>query len=535
MPLVSIGGDRNRFLSLAWANPRVRRLSAVLVLISGLGILTTTWAFSNPPGAAPDEPTSYLKAMGTALGQWVPQHVTVVVHSKRDRFNAANFGAFEIPARFVPDPHWACNRVSPNSAHCLLAQFSEPDSSGSANEKLVSYVAWYPPLVPFVLGSVGRLGDSSDAALYLGRVASVIICMLLLSTALILVSADAGWALLGLLAAVSPMVIFLSTSMSADGIEAAAAVSHAVVITRVIAGDRRKIIWPAYFITGLPLAVSRQLGPIWIGLGIALMVGMLGIRGTRVAVQRQRRGDRFAMLVVFAAAASTAVWDIAVERPASAPLSRVLGNLLTGLTNTQSFPNQFVGVFGWLDTPLPHFAYGVAEVIYAIIIVSALILGSNRERICIAATAAAALLIPAIVDATSLLPFRIGIEERQFIPVTAMLLVLCGWIVQEHRGDISRRLPETRRIFGVVGVASSIYLTSLWFLGWLVSSHKSANGRNGSWSFLLHPQWSPPLGWEPWLVLAIIGVVLACAGAVGEFVLSSDEGRRNQQNTLDRV
>ena len=85
-------------------------------------------------------------------------------------------------------------------------------------------MAWYPPVVPFILGSVARLGNNPDAALYLGRLASVLICMTILAMALILVAR--GWALVGLLAAMSPMVVFLAGSMSADGIEAAAGAAH---------------------------------------------------------------------------------------------------------------------------------------------------------------------------------------------------------------------------------------------------------------------------------------------------------------------
>lgn len=56
---------------------RVRRVSVAVLLVAGLGVLTVTWAFSNPPGAAPDEPTNYVKAIGTSLGQWLPKHVKV--------------------------------------------------------------------------------------------------------------------------------------------------------------------------------------------------------------------------------------------------------------------------------------------------------------------------------------------------------------------------------------------------------------------------------------------------------------------------
>ena len=93
----------------------------------------------------------------------------------------------------------------------------------------------------------------------------------------------------------------------------------------------------------------------------------------------QRWTDRALLLVVLGAALLTVLWDIAVERPAHPALSKVLGDLSPAITNTHAFPNQFVGVFGWLDTPLPHFAYGVTELIYIMMMIGALALGSQRD------------------------------------------------------------------------------------------------------------------------------------------------------------
>ena len=103
-----------------------RHVVAVMALVAGLAILATTWALSNPPGASPDEPTSYIKAIGTSLGQWLPQHVTVARNIPRHRFDDANFGAFEVPVHYVPDPRWACNRLTAASARCLRAEPSQP-------------------------------------------------------------------------------------------------------------------------------------------------------------------------------------------------------------------------------------------------------------------------------------------------------------------------------------------------------------------------------------------------------------------------
>ena len=124
-------------------------------------------------------------------------------------------------------------------------------------------------------------------------------------------------------------------------------------------------------------------------------------------------------------------------------------------------------------------------------------------------------LVAGIVDATALLPFGVGDQERQFIPLTAMFLVLCGWIVQRHHERLRTVLPSAVPVIRIAGIASSTFLVLLWLLAWLASSRKSANGLTGPWNFATHPQWSPPLGWDLWIAMAAIGALLACAGAVG--------------------
>ena len=41
------------------------------LLVAGYSLLVLAWVFSNPPGAAPDEPSNYVKAVAVGSGQFL--------------------------------------------------------------------------------------------------------------------------------------------------------------------------------------------------------------------------------------------------------------------------------------------------------------------------------------------------------------------------------------------------------------------------------------------------------------------------------
>ena len=47
---------------------------------------------------------------------------------------------------------------------------------------------------------------------------------------------------------------------------------------------------------------------------------------------------------------------------------------------------------------------------------------------------------------------------------------------------------------------------------WLANARREAVGIDGPWWPFGAAQWSPPLGWTPWVVLAAVGIALALAG-----------------------
>src|SRR3954447_20434602 len=121
-----------------------RRVPAVLrppvLLVAALVLAGLAWTFGNPPGAAPDELTHYLKALGVAGGQlagdppdpaWVPPYVetggAAAAHGgpadgaqrARLRWVRSQARTFSIPATL--DVETGCDARGPTRARCRTA------------------------------------------------------------------------------------------------------------------------------------------------------------------------------------------------------------------------------------------------------------------------------------------------------------------------------------------------------------------------------------------------------------------------------
>ena len=71
---------------------------------AGVLLLTVSWVFANPPGNAPDEPSHYVKSIGSAFGQLVPPHTTGLPSATpADRYARSVTGTFtKVPGAYIP-------------------------------------------------------------------------------------------------------------------------------------------------------------------------------------------------------------------------------------------------------------------------------------------------------------------------------------------------------------------------------------------------------------------------------------------------
>jgi hypothetical protein len=511
-------------LSVRTRRARRLRRGCVAVVVAGSALLGLSWAFANPPGAAPDEGAIYTKAMGTAFGQWraiplAPSHQSL---SGVALFNHISFGYFLLPARYVPDPRWGCTRLRPRvAATCVDAPLSHGVGAGDVG--VPSYVAFYPPAVVALLGLGARLAPNADDALYAGRLVSLLLCAGLLGVAFAVTRGR--WVLVGLLAALSPMTLFLAATFNPSGVEISAGIAFAAVTVALASRTPSRLVWWAFLASGALLAVSRPVGFVWVVMDIALLAGLIGPRAfAHLFGDRPGILSRVALGGVALAAVSTVAWESAIGHSPHSSWSQAWHEIGKSAHQLQAIVNQFVGNFGWVDSPMPHVAMLLALSAYGALIVVALALAGWRGRLSLLAFAAVTIVVAFVLDAAAQLPFGFGVQARYVMPVAVALPILAGWFVDRRlaggRHGRHRRAPRQPGVArdtpwsSLLAVVCMAGFGMLDFVGWLWNSHVSAVGARGTWSFIEHARWVPPGGWLPWVVLSVAGTLLLVAGMV---------------------
>jgi hypothetical protein len=155
---------------------------------------------------------------------------------------------------------------------------------------------------------------------------------------------------------------------------------------------------------------------------------------------------------------------------------------------------------------MPFSAYVVWTLLVATLIAVGLALGDRRDRVSIVGLVLAGLGVTLVM---SVVYREIGVlHGRYVLPFLVLIPLWCGEVVLRNRADAAPRL--------VSGLVAGTFLAvaTIQLVGWWASARRFAVGDEGSWLFLGDAGWAPPLGWEPWVALALTAfAAYAAAGA----------------------
>jgi hypothetical protein len=175
--------------------------------------------------------------------------------------------------------------------------------------------------------------------------------------------------------------------------------------------------------------------------------------------------------------------------------------------NFWDFTRQLVAVFGYLEYRLPRLLYVPWFGLIAVLAYAAFSVGSRRQRKLLVAAAAGVVLAPIALWALLGRAIGNGMSGRIFLPVVVVFPMLCGEAVYRHRERLSKSVRSGVMVFlGGAGIVQ--------FGAWYLNGRRSAVGIHGPLLYPLHAQWSPPLGWLPWLACAAIGALLLASLSV---------------------
>ena len=423
----------------------------VAALLGGLGFL-----FVTPPFQVPDEPAHFYRAYAVSEGQFLmaggngtnsrplPASLKTLVEILVD----------DVP--FHPE-----RRIQPGTwkrAREVRLQPEEVESSSPPRSLQYSAVPYLPQAAGI---AVGRwIGASPLALVYFARSANLIAAVGLIYFAICQLP---GYRWLAVLLALTPMAMFLRSSVSAD----AGITAIAYLLTATIA----KIAFRAVPLHGrwdfgllVVLSVSLCLTkPVYFPLVLAAFV----IPSSRIPIQRP--GFVFLAILVFSIGAVTVT--LAISQPSvdgiSARIESLVDEVFTDpfdlfgriavdyILHAPRYGAEFIGRLGWLDTPLPLVLLGLYLaflIAYTVMDSGPLAVVTPWQRLVLALVIAASLM--AISIAMYFMNGRIaGIQGRYFLPIA----LAAAWIFHTGRQprfkDKSWVLPAGVALLTVVSFA----------------------------------------------------------------------------------
>jgi hypothetical protein len=477
---------------------------ASFALFATLGL---AWVIATPIFAAPDEPAHVIRAASVGRGELL--------------------GKKPPPERLIPPIGDAAVEVTAPATYngvnitCFIWQKDVSADcmnfgGGSTRDiKVDTWVGHHNPAYYVPVGFLSRIVKPGSGQVFLMRAIGMLIVAALLASCLETLKRVALpiWASTGFAVAISPMVIFLASTVSPSGVEIGGAVGvwvHGAVLAKEAPDTIDGKLIDRLGIAMSILLLSRALSPLWVGV-IGLVLLILTTRAGLLALAKSRRVWIWGG-VLAACSAIQVAWFIYGE-----PLTHFVGDpveastpslIRTSVGKTGEMLRQMVGVFGWLDTRAPGLTFFIWVIALGGIAVLAIALASKRFVWALLAATSATVVLPVIVESAGAHEAGFIWQGRYTLPLAVGVPLIAGIGVgtSERARDVSRRLGWV--IAGALAVAHA--------LAFAQALRRYAVGADGPLWFFPDARWEPPV---PSFVL-IVGYGLAITLAMWWIVLA---------------
>jgi hypothetical protein len=494
------------------------------VLVTAVGGL---WALANPLFAAPDENSHVIRAVALAHGELTGDEQKARLRPLLDVTPEAL--KVRVPEIYVNEQS-ACFAFQPDTtARCAHVEGSTRDTDA------LTTAGRHPPAYYAVVGIASWLYRPGSGVVYLMRFLTVLMTAAFIATTITAIRRTAVPRIvaIGVLFAVSPMVLFVGSSVNPNGVEIAAAVALWVCGLVLVSQARENIdhrLVTATGIAGCVVALSRQLGPLWLAL-IAITIVVFGSSEALRALARSRWARVWAALVVAFSVAQMG-WNAVVGSLGYTRYPNASRNIpasdITRFTIGALFDRykQLIGYFGWLDTPSPALTYVLWTAGIGFLVLVALAWARRRQVGALLVIIAATVVIPVALETAvygdaggPAWQGRYGLPLAVGVPIVAAMA-----IASNERG---RQLAEPRLFVG-----AGVMLATAHILAFAQNLRRYTVGADGEIQYWRHAEWSPPL-------LSPLNVTIAYAllimAFVAWFLFSASPGAEEAEERVERV
>lgn len=467
-----------------------------------LFVLMSAWAFYVPAMAAADEPAHMWKAVATVRGQVV---------------NPEILGTREvvIPEMYRDAQDFMCNAFHPDTPEsiCDVSKvFTQETPEGV--RQVVSPAALYNPLYYGIIGWPSLLPDNL-VNIYLMRLISVAISALFFAAGFrALRQADMpALSMVAATAVVTPSAVFLCSVINPQALEISAAFALWCQLLLVIRKPAPELLgrrmWLLAFITVM-FANSRGLSPFFLALIVISCVSLQPWRFTWRVIKDRR--SWLPILVAFLGTVAASAWVLVTNGleggggPDAAP-ELLFRRVFKGtLYSTDTYIQQIVGTFGWMDTVMPMWWVIMFSVAFVASMLLVWTVGSWRERTVALGTGLVfCVLVPAVLHGREARVIGWMWQGRYIFPVLIGLPVLVAFVLQARLSH--RRIPMGRRLL----LSWALLFVVTHVAGLIITMHRYINGIYGSWRYITKDSWLPPVplwGAGVAMVLFVIGMVV---------------------------
>lgn len=491
-PVLTTGGPTS-----AGTTRRVVALFVLPYLLLGIW-----WALTNPAMAAPDEDAHLVKALGMArFDAGVPGPTAADPADLSAVRNASITRVVEIPGRLDPAGYACFTFHAEATAAC---QPTTPHAT-EGDVAAATTLGAYPPFLYPVAGWAASLGSDPVSATRLGRLVVLAASALLLWLACAhLVRWLGRRSLVGVAALLTPMAVFCLGMLNTSAVEILGATGMAAVVA--VYGRRpeslaRSGTQAMVLVSGTALVLSRQLGIVTMAVLTVLLLVLGGWREVWAGLRGRRAVTWAAVLVPAVSTVAVAVWELRYDHP-------VLLGPWVSADSFRGFGEQWmqliqesVGWFGWLDVRPPYAVNLVWLAAAVALVVTALVLGDRRDRMVLVGVLLVALVVSYVTYSRVFFGINAGLQGRHVLPIFALVPIWSGVVAAE------RLRP---RLFAVGVRVAAVALPLVVVIGLYLNAKRYAVGLgpdSGPRWFVPAAEWSPPLGWYPWLVLGVLGTV----------------------------
>jgi hypothetical protein len=256
--------------------------------------------------------------------------------------------------------------------------------------------------------------------------------------------------------------------------------------------------------TALSAAVLLQIRGLSPLLFALIAVGLLVLAGwRRVGEVLRRRDARIGLGIVVACGVFAVGWILGAGAlriaPVGTPVDRrasVLAIARVAVSRALKQVKDMAGLFGWEDTPPPHFVYDIWGLVVVLLIVAALYGHPLRSRLVVLAIAALTVLLPAALALSQVHADGLIGQARYTMPLTVGLPIVSAHLISARHWHARWRPPAL--------LVGGLLLAAAHAGAFVQALHRYRTGLQVpllTW----HAGWSPPAP-----VLAILAVFGIC-------------------------